>query len=125
MNIITEDVAGLTAFYKRVMGFEVGDRPPFTVDGAWLYCKDVPVVHLVQADRQPVANEPQIEHFAFTASGLSEFLDHLRSLRIPYDILVTPNAGNRQVNVRDPDGNHFEVIFGPHEQADLEAYEGN
>ena len=52
-----------------------GERPPFPFPGAWLYCGDEPVVHLVGVDEQPEkpGKLPQLEHFAFSAKGLKEF----------------------------------------------------
>src|SRR6516162_7010990 len=34
-------------FYRDILGLEVGFRPDLDFPGYWLYCGDVPVVHLV------------------------------------------------------------------------------
>ena len=34
-------------FYRNILGLEVGFRPDLNFPGYWLYCGDVPVVHLV------------------------------------------------------------------------------
>ena len=48
VNLRTADVAGMVAFYRDLLGFEVGPRPPFRFGGAWLYCGGQAAVHLVE-----------------------------------------------------------------------------
>lgn len=124
VNIRTTRLEDLSAFYREVLGLQEGPRPDFAFEGAWLYCGDRPVVHLVAVPEPP---EPprklSLEHFAFAAEGLAEFLEHLRQRRIGYRVGVAPGFGIRQVNIHDPDGNHLHVDFGPEEEADLSAYQ--
>ena len=50
LHQVTVKTAGLEAagnFYRNVPGLEVGFRPDLDFPGYWLYCGDVPVVHLV------------------------------------------------------------------------------
>jgi len=72
----------------------------------------------------PETGAPRIEHFAFSAAGLADFLDRLRDRGVAYRISIVPDMELRQVNVFDPDGNHIEIAFGPDEQADLSDYPG-
>jgi hypothetical protein len=78
LNIYTADVARPVDWYERVLGLPAGDRPPFSFPDAWLSCGDVAAVHLIGVETQPAppAN-PQLEHFAFTAVGLKDFLARL------------------------------------------------
>jgi len=124
VNIRTADLDGLAAFYREVLGMTSGDRPPFTFGGAWLYCGERAAVHLVKVPRTPDGNPPRIEHFAFKASGLAEFLAHLKAREVPYRISIVPGREIRQVNIHDPDGNHIEVAFPADEKADLTSYPG-
>lgn len=97
-------------FYTDVVGLTAGPRPPFSFAGSWLYCGDKAAVHLVG---NPVegGGESRIDHFAFRAQGLTDFLARLKSLQVPYRLSVVPQLGLRQVNIVDPDGNRIEVAF--------------
>jgi len=129
----------LAKFYTEILGLVVGPRPPFRVDGMWLYCPSVSksrfdgpaIVHLVvrpdgtlhYVDRQTQFERsedgeksavpiPRMDHFAIRATGnLRGCVTHLRTHNVPYKIVVVPGLGTRQVNVRDPDGNLIEIQF--------------
>lgn len=122
VNIRTARLAGLRRFYTEALGMRDGERPPFKFGGAWLYVGDQAAVHLVEVPAAPAGREPRIEHFAFRAAGLAEFLARLRRSNVAYEIALVPGSGNRQVNVLDPDGNHIEVQFAGTEEADLSAF---
>ena len=122
VNIRTARLAELRRFYSAALGLRDGARPPFTFGGAWLYCGDQAAVHLVAVAAAPAGREPRIEHFAFRAAGLADFLARLRRYGAVYQISLVPGSGNRQVNVLDPDGNHIEVQFAGTEEADLSAF---
>jgi catechol 2,3-dioxygenase-like lactoylglutathione lyase family enzyme len=127
VNIRTTRLAEMLRFYGRVLGLEEGPRPPFRIGGAWLYCGPRAAVHLVEVDEvsePPKAPKPRIEHFAFQAEGLADFLETLRDYGVAYRISIVPGLEIRQVNVFDPDGNHIEVAFAAGEQADLTDYPG-
>lgn len=126
VNILTANVAAMSAFYTEVLGMPAGYRPPFSMGGAWHYCGDQAVVHLVEAQQQPdTAARPQLEHFALQAEGMAEFMERLRRNNIPYRIAVVPEIEIRQVNLHDPDGNHIHIDFGGHEDADLSDFPGD
>jgi catechol 2,3-dioxygenase-like lactoylglutathione lyase family enzyme len=122
VNIRTGRLAELRRFYSEALGLEDGPRPPFSFGGAWLYCGERAAVHLVEIAKSPDERTPRIEHFAFRASGLAEFLDRLRELAVGYRISLVPGSNNRQVNVFDPDGNHIEIQFAAGEEADLAPF---
>jgi len=124
INIRTARLGDLTDSYAQVLGLEPGERPPFKSGGAWLYCGDRAAVHLVEVSDSPEVPAPRIEHFAFRAENLAEFLAHLREFDVAYQTNIVPDLEIRQVNVRDPDGNHIEIAFGPAEEADLSDYPG-
>ena len=122
INIRTARLGVLTDFYARVLGLRPGKRPPFDSGGAWLYCGDRAAVHLVEVSDSPEVPAPRIEHFAFRAENLAEFLAQLREFDVAYQTNIVPDLEIRQVNIRDPDGNHIEIAFGPTEEADLSDY---
>jgi catechol 2,3-dioxygenase-like lactoylglutathione lyase family enzyme len=122
VNIRTSALGPMRKFYAEALGLKDGARPLFTFGGAWLYCGEQATVHLVEVVNPPAGKGPRIEHFAFRASGLADFLERLRRLRHAYSISLVPGSGNRQVNVYDPDGNHIEVQFEGKEEADLSSF---
>lgn len=126
VNIRTDDLAGLIGFYERVMGLRQGPRPGFDFPGAWLYAGDQAVVHLIGTAESPPAYRPdqRLEHYALSATGLADFLAHLRSHKVAYYCRVLPDFEIRQVNIHDPDGSHLHVDFPAGEQADLADYDG-
>ncbi len=96
VNIRTARLAELRRFYSAALGLRDGARPPFSFGGAWLYCGDQAAVHLVAVAAAPAGREPRIEHFAFRAAGLADFLARLRSYGAAYQISLVPESGNRQ-----------------------------
>ncbi len=122
VNIRTADLDTMGRFYEDVMGLRNGERPPFSTPGVWLYCGETAAVHLVGQERNPEVTETRIEHFAFKAQGLAEFLALLRDNTVAYSVSVVPERGIRQVNLYDPDGNHIEVQYGAEEEADIRSY---
>jgi len=124
VNLRTHRLDELKTFYREVLGFREGARPEFSFGGAWLYCGDRPVVHLVAVSEAPdPPKKLSLEHFAFAAEGLAEFLDHLRRHGVAYRIGIAPGFGIRQVNFHDPDGNRLHVDFAPEEEADLGSFQ--
>ena len=125
VNMRTARLEEMAAFYREVLGLEPGERPPFRFGGAWLYCGAKAAIHLREVTAPPQAGEPRIEHFAFRAEGLADFLERLRGRGIAYRISIVPDREIRQVNIHDPDGNHIEIAFAATEQADLSDYDGS
>jgi catechol 2,3-dioxygenase-like lactoylglutathione lyase family enzyme len=112
VNIHTADVARLVDWYTRVLGMPAGDRPAFPFPGAWLYMGSQAVVHLVGVDQLPkYKGMLQLEHFAFNAVGLVDFLARLEREGVPYDARKVQGVEGVQINVHDPDGNHIHIDF--------------
>ena len=85
-----------------------------------------PAVHVVAVDDPPIAYaaDQQLEHYAFAATGLADFLAHLRAEKVAYYCRVLPATETRQINFHDCDGNHLHVDFPASETADLSTYDG-
>jgi catechol 2,3-dioxygenase-like lactoylglutathione lyase family enzyme len=116
VNLRTHDVERMRRFYCDVLGMTTGARPAFTFEGAWLYCGERPVVHLVRvAERPEPVGALRLEHFAFSATGLAEFIQRLDAHGVDYRIGVLPTYGTRQVNLHDPDGNRLHIDFSADE----------
>lgn len=130
VNLRTANLAAMEAFYVEALGMTPGPRPPFAFNGTWLYCDGQATVHLVEVPSVEVLGQPapagelRLEHFAFAAAGLAEFLARLKQRGEPYRIGVVPGFGIVQVNVHDPDGNHIHVDFAPAEAASVPGEPG-
>lgn len=127
INVRTTNLQSMLEFYERVMDLRPGPRPHFGgSNGAWLYTpeKTAPSLGAVKEDYRAAwvhfievesttgdTGSLQIEHFAFTASGLGNFLDVLKAENCAYQLAEVPDVGLVQVNFRDPDGNHIHVDF--------------
>lgn len=126
VNVRTDDLPRQIAFCERVLGLTRGRRPGFDFPGAWMYAGDQAVVHLIETEAPPAAYRPDqsLEHYALSATGLADFLAHLRAEKVAYYCRVLPDFGIRQVNIHDPDGNHLHIDFPADEEADLSDYDG-
>lgn len=111
VNVLTHDMEAMIQFYRNTLGLEPGYRPPFEVKGTWLYHGEIAFIHLVHTGHKCRNEDPAVSHFAFSATGLSKFLQQLKTLGVPYNVLVVPELNLRQVVVHDPDGNMVEVLF--------------
>jgi catechol 2,3-dioxygenase-like lactoylglutathione lyase family enzyme len=115
VNIRTAQVDQLVTFYCGVLGLGQGRRPPFPFGGAWLYCGQRPVVHLVEVPSSALrTSEPEevgLSHFAFSGSNMEAFLARLQQAAVPYRVAQLPDSNILQVNLRDPDGNALHVDF--------------
>jgi len=120
VNLRTSNVARLTEFYSGVLGLRVGARPAFSFGGAWLYCGERAVVHLVEVREQPnPSGELRMEHFAFVAQGFDELVQKLDSAGVEYRTSKLFGSETRQLNLRDPDGNRIHIDFPEAGQAHL------
>ena len=50
INIRTDQMEETKDFFVDVVGLEIGFRPDFDSHGYWLYCGEVPIVHLSLSD---------------------------------------------------------------------------
>ncbi len=113
INVCTANLAALEEFYRDVLEMRAGPRPNFSFNGAWMYCGDKPCIHLVERLdlRPPESGDLQLQHFAFRAANLEQFLERLRERGVPYRVGIVEDFETCQINVFDPDGNHIHVDF--------------
>ena len=109
-TINVSDREASVAFYTEIVGLTDGPRPPFSFPGAWLYCGDRPVVHLI-GGRPPAHGTGPIDHVAFRAEGLAGQIAILRRHGIRFREQEVPKASLRQVFFEDPDGVTIELNF--------------
>jgi catechol 2,3-dioxygenase-like lactoylglutathione lyase family enzyme len=126
VNIRTNRLDEMSAFYEDVLGLKRGSRPPFEFGGAWHYCKGRAIVHLVESVKRIPSGEAQVEHFALRNTGsMKRFQSKLRKADAPYIVIPLERINVCQVNVFDPDGNKIEVQFAGSENDDLEPFYGS
>ncbi len=112
VNVRTANLEQLARFYTEVVGLQLGERPPLGFPGVWLYAGDRAVIHLVGTAEQPAPEGPlRLEHFAFAASGLGDFVARLTQHGVSFRQSRQPGTGNVIVNLLDPDGNRLHVDF--------------
>ena len=113
VNIRSADVERTRDFYVRVLGLRVGDRPPFSSIGYWLYLGNQAVVHLVQRGPADTAADGSgnLDHVAFRGVDLDATRQTLRAAGIPFREAVVPRDNTVQIFVHDPDGIKLELNF--------------
>ena len=111
VNIKTNRLIEMVAFYEDVLGMKSGQRPNFSSHGAWIYVGAIPIIHLVEIDHECASLEPKIEHFALQASGLEDLLETLEERKVKYTLDPVPGLSIIQVNLADVDGNHIHIDF--------------
>ena len=114
VNTRSADVERTKEFYVR-LGLRVGERPPFTSRGYWLYLGDQPVLHLVQRpDGEPHHDgSGNLDHVAFQAVDLEGTRRALADAGLAYRQAIVPSDNSVQIFVRDPDGIQVELNFAP------------
>ena len=120
VNIQTTQVETMENWYIEILELEKGYRPPFDVNGAWLYGAGYPMVHLVEVSEPPDRSEnPEMEHFAMRAVGLASLLERLQAKGIDYYTVRVPEMRILQVFFSDPEGNNMHIDFAPQEADEL------
>ena len=114
INIRATDVERTRDFYVRVLGLRVGNRPPFTSTGYWLYLGAEPVIHLVQRtseEQTPAADTGAIDHIAFRGVDLEATRLALTNNGVAFRQAIVPRDNSVQLFVHDPDGVRIELNF--------------
>lgn len=120
VNVRTENLDAMVAWYTDVLGMRSGDRPNFPFPGAWMYVGDQATVHLIGVEEDAGAGSKvnlKLEHFAFAANGMKEFQAKLDAAGEKYERRDVPGGIITQYNIWDPDGNHIHVDFPTSEGA--------
>jgi catechol 2,3-dioxygenase-like lactoylglutathione lyase family enzyme len=116
ITVQTDDLEATRDFYRDVLGLRVGFRPDLDFPGYWLYCGEVPVVHLVPRGNAigggPSSDTGPFDHFAFLASDFQGVRSTLNEKGISYrenyiasppiDQLFFPDNNNVMVELNFP-----------------------
>jgi catechol 2,3-dioxygenase-like lactoylglutathione lyase family enzyme len=120
--VLSEDIEATRDFYCRVVGLEVGARPPLEFPGYWLYAGSVPCLHIAERRaylkhaawlglsvvREPPGAGP-VDHIAFNASDYEDVCSRLEQRGVAAVRNTVPGAGLRQVFFHDPNGVRVEI----------------
>jgi len=114
INIGTDKLEETVAFFRDIMGLELGWRPDFPFGGAWLYAGQTAVVHLVELPQAKLpSREAALDHFAFRIDDYDTVLERLTAAGVRYQAVDIPGTEIRQINVRDPNGANIELNYRP------------
>lgn len=110
-NITTDDLDRSVKFYEEVLGLKIGKRPNVKIPGAWLYCGDKAVVHLVSVKHNEKSGMGTLDHVAFRATDFDGTRANLKERGIAFSEMSLPDFKIHQIFVHDPDGVKVELNF--------------
>jgi len=119
-TILTKDWKATAEFYEDILGFKAGERPNFAFPGCWLHNDGKPILHVIERPEIP-KETGLLDHMAFSATGLADYIGKLKARDIKYDLRRVPEggyaAGMWQVFFHDPNGAKVELDFAKDETA--------
>jgi catechol 2,3-dioxygenase-like lactoylglutathione lyase family enzyme len=123
-TILTKDWKATANFYEDILGFKAGARPNFAFPGCWLHNDGKPILHVIERPEIP-KETGLLDHMAFSATGLADYIGKLKARNIKYDLRRVPEggyaAGVWQVFFLDPNGAKVELDFAKEESAPAET----
>ncbi|WGS51866.1 VOC family protein [Paraburkholderia sp. D15] len=104
-TIVTADLETARRFFVDIAGLDEGARPPFSIDGYWLYANGRPVLHLIDATAPaaPGRSAPRIDHIAFRLESAEEWqalLARLQAAGVAYQSARVPPMGPQAAEVQ-------------------------
>ena len=117
INIRTVKMEETKDFFIDVVGLEIGFRPDFPSHGYWLYCGEVPIVHLSLSDPE---GDPRtmhsgrgngLDHIGLSARDLAGTEETLSDHGVTYRKCLAGGGRLVQVFFLDPNGVQVELAF--------------
>jgi catechol 2,3-dioxygenase-like lactoylglutathione lyase family enzyme len=117
INIRTDKMEETKDFFVDVVGLSIGWRPDFDSHGYWLYCTDVPIVHLSLSDPE---GDPRtiasgrgegLDHIGLFAHDLAGTEETLTKYGVTYRKCLASGGRLVQVFFLDPNGVQVELAF--------------
>ena len=115
-TIVTDALEETVRFYEELLGLKTGARPPMSFPGAWMYCNDAPVLHIVDKGVLPAEKAGILDHMAFSATDLNDTLSKLKSHGLAFDLRRQQATGVWQLFFHDPNGARVELDFDADEE---------
>ena len=108
INITVGEDNKALAFFRDVLGFNKGYRPPFPFAGEWFYSGKQAMIHAITPN---TANgRMDFGHVAFRGEEDAEaVIERIKSLNLNYRLTTVPESGEKQIFV-DLDGLMVEII---------------
>ncbi len=116
-TILTDQLDETVKFYRELLELEPGKRPNFKFPGAWLYSNGEAILHVIAGGKLPEPRAGVIDHMAFSATGLIDMVERLKSRGIEYDLRRLDDANVWQLFFFDPNGAKVELDFDLSEPA--------
>jgi catechol 2,3-dioxygenase-like lactoylglutathione lyase family enzyme len=116
-TVLSDDLDRTKAFYMGLLGLTEGPRPNFSFPGAWLYCGNQAVLHIIAG--RPLPSEPRgvLDHMAFSAKDLPGTARVLKAAGIDYELRKLDRPNVWQLFCYDPSGARVELDFDGTEPA--------
>ena len=111
VNINTNNLDACIGFYADILGFENGPRPDFGFAGAWMYCGEQPVIHIMAMPDAPGGSTGPLDHVAFKCTDFDAMKERLEKAGLKYGENDVPDFKIKQLFVHDPDGVKVELNF--------------
>jgi catechol 2,3-dioxygenase-like lactoylglutathione lyase family enzyme len=104
-TIVTPDLDTARDFFVDIAGLIDGARPPFSVDGYWLYANGRPLIHLIDATVPAITGRaaPRIDHIAFRMESAAEWqalLGRLHAHGVDYQTAHVPLMGPQEAQAQ-------------------------
>ncbi|MCU0868713.1 MAG: VOC family protein [Burkholderiales bacterium] len=116
-TVLTADLDATRRFYGDLLGLVDGPRPDLGFPGAWLYCGDQAVLHVIAGRALPTEAAGVIDHMAFSATDLPATVAKLDARGLRYDLRRQRGGTTWQLFVFDPSGARVELDFDGAEPA--------
>ena len=109
-GFLVTDVARAAAFYEGVLGLQALPRPDLGFAGLWYDLRNGHQLHLMSVEGMPGHADPprHDRHIALNVSDVNATEEQLTALGIAVGY-GSGRAGNKQLFLRDPDGNTIEL----------------
>ena len=115
VTVVTDALEETRDFYQDILGLTVGFRPAINFPGYWLYCGEVPVVHLVGSGARigggKSADTGPFDHFAFLADDFEGVRAKLDARAIKYFHNHLDSPATDQLFFRDNNKVMIELNF--------------
>jgi catechol 2,3-dioxygenase-like lactoylglutathione lyase family enzyme len=114
-TILAEDLATTQRFYEELLGLTAGYRPPLKFPGAWMYCGQQAVLHIIAGRALPEPRGGVLDHMAFSGVDLAGMLRKLTARDQQYELRLQPDGAQWQLFFFDPNGARVEVDYAKSE----------
>ena len=122
--LVAKDLEKTKAFYQKVLGLELAERPDFGFPGYWLKAGDAICVHLASQapneirDQFLLKKHPKgttgsgsVDHIAFLAENPDEVRTRIQKNAVQMHFRSFPDAKLFQIFLKDPDDVTIELNF--------------